>query len=151
MNFVHSGKLLILITLISLVACQNNDKTSEIESEVEVEKRIEVKEEVLPYNLNGTWVSHDKHGSSIIKINGSSDIQYSLIVDRGKDSPDSSRYYYYESSGLLGSFHEPSDTNFSVDIFISTDQFRFDFKIKDDIMYEVDKMGIQRTYHRIKE
>jgi hypothetical protein len=80
--------------------------------------------------LLGTWVRRGKTGFTMIDIRDTSDVLYREFIDRGgKDG-----YYYYSSKGTLGYWGAKT-------IWISTEKFRFDYKVKGDTLIGFDKEG----------
>ena len=93
------------------------------------------------FELKGTWIRFDKYGFSLIEIKDSLNITYTELEDRKAaiDTIISDRYWYYKSSAKMGFWN-------SLEIWIRTDKFRFDYKIKGDTLIEFDKMGDQGKY-----
>jgi hypothetical protein len=96
--------------------------------------------------LHGTWVLHNNSGFTLIEIKDTSNIlYYQFLVGHdsiGKSSTD--KVFYYKSKGKMGYWNN-DNTRFktNADIWISTDKYRFDYKVKGDTLIEVDKIGIQ--------
>ena len=93
----------------------------------------------------GTWVCHDQQGFKVIEITDSSDLKYTMMLDRKIyiDTITVDRYYFYKSAG-----------NMSVDaneiITLNTDRFVFNFKMSGDTLVEFDKTGPQSYYFKVK-
>ena len=97
------------------------------------------------YNgLQGTWVRQNKAGFTLIEIKDTSDVLYYGFLDRKAhiDTITQDRYFYYKSKATMGYWG-------SSEIWISTDKFRFDYKLKGDSLIEFDKMGDQGTFIKV--
>jgi hypothetical protein len=94
--------------------------------------------------LQGKWIRHNKEGFTLIEIKDTSNILYYQFADRKAviDTITNDRYWYYKSKATMG--HWDSTT-----IWISTDKFRFDYKIKGDTLIEFDKMGDQGRFIKV--
>ena len=97
------------------------------------------------YNgLQGTWVRNNKEGFTLIEIKDTSKVLYYQFLDREADlhKPTNDRFWYYKSKATMGYWG-------STAIWISTNKFRFDYKLKGDTLIEFDKMGDQGTFIRV--
>lgn len=102
--------------------------------------------------LQGTWVRQSKAGFTLIEIKDTSNILYYQFLDREIDlgEPLSDRYWYYKSKATMGYWNSPDNPyKAGVDIWIATDQFRFDYKLKGDTLIEFDKMGEQGWFVKV--
>lgn len=102
--------------------------------------------------LHGTWVRHNKTGFTLIEIKDTSNILYYQFLDRETElgKPTSDRYWYYKSKATMGFWNSPDNPyKADVDIWIATDQFRFDYKLKGDTLIEFDKMGNQGRFVKV--
>jgi hypothetical protein len=95
--------------------------------------------------LRGTWVRHNKTGFTLIEINDTSNVLYYEFGDRNTDlgKPNSDRFWYYKSKASMG-YRNGSN------IWITTDKFRFDYKLKGDTLIEFDKMGYQGAFVKVQ-
>ena len=86
--------------------------------------------------LQGTWVRHDKLGFTLIEIKDTSHVLYYQFADKKAliDTITTDRYWYYRANAKMG-YRDNSE------IWISTNKFRFDYKIKGDTLIEYDKTG----------
>jgi len=130
----------IFIVVIILNSC-DFQKTSKSDSNIKLEQI----DSTNYFELQGTWIWFDKFGFSIIEIKDSLNITYTLLEDRKSviDTIISDRFWYYKSSAKMGYWN-------SLNIWIKTDKFRFDYKIKGDTLIEYDKMGDQGKYVKMK-
>ncbi|MBX7154299.1 MAG: hypothetical protein K1X91_05015 [Bacteriodetes bacterium] len=94
--------------------------------------------------LHGTWFRQNKYGFTLIEIKDTSNVLYYQVSDRQADFDNikSDRFWYYKSKAIMGY----SDKNA---IWISTDKFRFDYKLKGDTLIEFDKMGDQGIFIKV--
>ncbi len=142
---------MIFVSIACLFSCANK-------SEKNV-KRVEEKviPSTSPYDYSkvyGTWVNYSKFGFTIIEIIDTTNATFQTFLDRRitGDSTIEDRYYYYKSKAKIGYRHIDIDPkNMSPRIWVSTDMFRFDYKLKKDTLIEYDKMGDQMILIRIKE
>ena len=77
---------------------------------------------------------------------------YYQVLDRAGESgePTTDRYWYYKSTSKLGAWNRPGVQYTSdADIWIDTDQFRFDYRIKGDTLIEIEKMGDQVRFVKV--
>jgi hypothetical protein len=95
--------------------------------------------------LHGTWVRQNKAGFTLIEIKDTSNVLYYDFLDRQMDlgKPTSDRFWYYKSKATMGYWDSSA-------IWISTDKFRFDYKLKGDTLIEFDKMGDQGTFIKVQ-
>lgn len=126
-------RLLSIISLFSIFfyACDNQDATNKTDSYAPQYQ-----------GLQGTWVRHNKEGFTLIEIKDTSHVLYYQFMDRKAESDD--RYWYYRSEASMGYWNNPVKAD--VDIWIFTDKFRFDYKLKGDTLIEYDKMGVQGKF-----
>lgn len=104
------------------------------------------------HGLNGTWVCHNKRGFKLIEIKDTSNVTFYMFMDRKAfdDTITTNRFWYYKSIGKMGYWNNPTNSlKANVDIWISTENYRFDFRIKGDTLIEVDKMGDQETFLKV--
>lgn len=103
--------------------------------------------------LRGTWVRHNKTGFTLIEIKDTSDVLYYQFLDKEADlsKPTSDRYWYYKSKATMGYWTSPNNPyKTDGDIWIATDKFRFDYKLKGDTLIEFDKMGDEGTFIKVQ-
>jgi hypothetical protein len=95
-------------------------------------------------SLKGTWIRHNREGFALIEINDTANVMYYEFADREynltKHTKD--RYWYYKSKARMAYWNSSA-------IMIGTDKFRFDYKIKGDILIEFDKMGDQGMFVKV--
>lgn len=93
--------------------------------------------------LSGTWVRHNTQGFAIIEIRDSNDITYYQMIDRKVyiDTITHDRYYFYKSAASMGM----SDTA----IWVQTDRFRFDYRLRNDSLIEFDNSGELGAFVRV--
>ncbi len=137
-------KLLLSICIFTIISfCCNNQKTKNNDDKVLKTHR----DDTTKYNgLQGTWVRHSKDGFTLIEIKDTSNIMYYQFIDRKVyiDTITSDRYAYYKSKATMGYWNNPNNPyKADVDIWISTDKVRFDYKLKGDTLIEFDKIGDQ--------
>lgn len=99
--------------------------------------------------LQGTWVRYDKYGFRLIEITDTAHVLYHGFTDRreASDTITHDRYWYYKSNATMG--YRGKD---SIDIWISTDRFRFDYRVeKNGNLTEHDKMGDQGTFVKVQK
>lgn len=96
--------------------------------------------------LQGTWLRNNKEGFTLIEIKDTFNILYYQFIDRkfDIDTITNDRYWYYKSNATMGYWNN-TDNPFKAasDIWIATDKFRFDYRLKGDTLIEIDKMGDQ--------
>lgn len=129
----------LFILIVALTSCENQKNSNS-------NKKNERVDSSNYFELKGTWIRFDKKGFSSIEIIDSLNVTYTVFEDNKAliDTITSKRYWYYKSSAKIGYFD-------SLNIWIETDKFRFDFKINEDTLIEYDKMGIQNKYLKMKE
>lgn len=135
-------KLLFIIFILATVFCSCRNETA---TDKEKSASIKSKGDSTKYNgLHGTWVRQNKAGFTLIEIKDTSNILYYQFLDREKDlgKPIPDRYWYYKSKATMGYWDSSA-------IWISTDKFRFDYKLKGDTIIEFDKMGDQGTFIKV--
>ena len=124
-----------LLTALSLTTFFCNYSNQSLENR----NPVTIKKDTVKYSgLQGTWVRHNKEGFTLIEIKDTSNISFYSFGDRKAeiDTITTDRYCYYKSTATLGYWDSST-------IWISTDKFRFDYKIKGDTLIEFDKMGDQ--------
>ncbi len=134
-------KVLIIFYLIVFFAACNN-QASEIKAD---NKIVSQTNNAANYTgLHGTWVRHNKNGFTLIEIKDTANVLYYQLTDRKVDidTITTDRYWYYRSKGTIG-YRD------SVTIWISTDKFRFDYKVKGDTLMEFDKTGDQGMFIKV--
>jgi hypothetical protein len=136
-------KLLFLIFIFTTVfcSCRNQTTTDKAKVTTAVQKGDTTKYK----GLQGTWVRNNKAGFTLIEIKDTSNVSYYQFLDRQLDlgKPTSDRYWYYKSKATMGYWDSSA-------IWISTDKFRFDYKLKGDTLIEFDKMGDQGTFIKVQ-
>ena len=131
----------ILIFTIAFYSCSNQTSTHNAKVITTIQKADTTK-----YNdLQGTWVQSNKAGFTLIEIKDTSNVTYYHFLDRQLDlgKPTSDRYSYYKSKATMGYWDSSA-------IWISTDKFRFDYKLQGDTLIEFDKMGDQGTFIKVQ-
>jgi hypothetical protein len=95
--------------------------------------------------LNGTWIRHNRMGFTLIEVSDTANVMYYEFTDREynltKHTKD--RFWYYKSKARMAYWDDST-------IMISTDKFRFDYKIEGDKLIEFDKMGDQGTFVKVQ-
>ena len=120
----------IIILAISLYTCDNTIKKDS-------SKVIQTSDSLHTFELKGSWVRCDKHGFVLIDITDSLHVSFTELYDRKADLDTiKDRYWYYNSQAKLGYWD-------STTIWIKTDKFRFDYRVKGDTLIEFDKTGVQ--------
>ena len=102
--------------------------------------------------IRGSWVKHDKEGFTLIEIIDTSNVLYFQFIDRKayNSNATENRYWYYKSRATFGYWNSPMNhVKTNTDIWIETDKFRFDYKIKGDTLIEFDKMGDQGKFVKV--
>jgi hypothetical protein len=141
--------LLILSALIIVFCCCSNQAPQEKKKVASNNQKADTAEYK---GLHGTWVRHNKTGFTLIEIQDTSNVLYYQFLDREADldKPTSDKYWYYKSKATMGYWNSPVNPyKADVDIWIATDKFRFDYKIKDDTLIEFDKMGEQGKFVKV--
>ncbi len=136
-------KILIAFYL-TIFFCSCNNQTSVIKPN---NKNVSQTKDITSHaGLHGTWVRHNQKGFTLIEIKDTSNILYYEFFDREADlhKPTNDRFWYYKSKAKMGYW----DSN-NAAIWISTDKFRFDYKVKGDTLIEFDKMGDQGTFMKV--
>lgn len=97
------------------------------------------------FELIGTWVRYNRSGFTLIEIKDTSNVLYYQFIDRQieTDKPSNDRFWYYKSKATMGYWNNSA-------IWIATDKFRFDYKLKGRILVEFDKMGDQGTFVEVR-
>lgn len=99
--------------------------------------------------LHGTWVRYGKYGFTLIEITDTAHVLYHQMIDRKEvdKAITHDRYWFYKSSAKMG--YRGND---STDIYILTDNFRFDYRVeKNGNLTEHDKMGDQGTFVKMQK
>ena len=143
-------KLFLTILIFTTVFCScSNQTTTEKDKLTSVIKKTDT----TKYNgLHGTWVRHNKEGFTLIEINDTSNVLYYEFADRkvNGDTITTDRYWYYKSKATMGYRSSPTNSyKADVHIWIATDKFRFDYKMKGDTLIEFDKMGDQGNFVKV--
>ncbi len=115
----------LLIVSILLVSCFSNQNNDNQEHENKVHR-------------TQTWLNQDVNGFSIIEIFADSTAKVQLAIDRHEHNEP---YYFYSGEGKIGLYE-----NANVDFWIKTPEFRFDFRLSGDTLFEISKMGVNRVY-----
>lgn len=143
-------KLLLILTISTVVFFSCGSQSSQEKKKVALAAQ---KVDTTEYKgLHGTWVRHNKAGFTLIEIKDTANILYYQFLDRETDlgKPMSDRYWYYKSKATMGYWNSPDNPyKADVDIWIATDQFRFDYKLKGDTLIEFDKMGDQGKFVKV--
>jgi hypothetical protein len=143
-------KLLFILTVSTIVFVSCGNQAAQEENKVALTNQ---KVDTTEYNgLHGTWVRHNKAGFTLIEIKDTSNIMYYQFLDRqaALGKPISDRYWYYKSKATLGYWNSPDNPyKADVDIWIATDEFRFDYKLRGDTLIEFDKMGDQGRFVKV--
>jgi hypothetical protein len=127
-----------IFTLISFGCTEaTNDKST-------ASKKVDADDIAKYTGLHGTWVRHNSDGFTIIEIKDTSKVSYCQVIDQKGDidTTTTDRYWYYKSKATMGYWDSSS-------IWISTDKFRFDYKLKSDTLIEFDKMGDQGIFIKV--
>ncbi|MBS1755630.1 MAG: hypothetical protein JST34_16445 [Bacteroidetes bacterium] len=134
-------KLLLTICILTSISFSCNQATNEKD---ETSKKVQQIDTTKFTGLHGTWVRHNKEGFTLIEIKDTSNIFYYQFADRKAyiDTITTDRYWYYKSKATLGYWDSSA-------IWISTDKFRFDYRLKDDTLIEFDKMGNQGKFIKV--
>lgn len=132
--------LIAFYLIVFLVACNNQASVIKEDNKIVSETNNATNYK----GLHGTWVRHNRSGFTLIEIKDTSNVLYYQLADRKVDidTITTDRYWYYKSKGTIG-YRD------SLTIWISTDKFRFDYKIKGDTLMEFDKMGDQGTFIKV--
>ena len=142
-------KLLSAICILATIFCACNNQT--FNSKSNTAKKTSGSDTKYK-GLHGTWVRHNREGFTLIEIKDTADILYYQFIDRKADidTTTSDRYWYYRSKATMGYWNSPANPyKADADIWISTDKFRFDYKLKGDTLIEFDKMGDQGQLIRV--
>lgn len=115
---------------------KNNDNIGSVIQEHKTNKYNE---------LIGTWVRHNRSGFTLIEIKDTSDVLYYQFIDRQIElrKPITDRFWYYKSKAKMGYWSDSA-------IWIATDKFRFDYKVKGRALIEFDKMGDQGAFVEVR-
>ena|ERR1700744_4915147 len=119
--------------LIALLSCEKQGKTAKQAARPKYK------------GLNGTWIHHDPVGFSLIEIKDTDSVTFYGFTDRQKRTNrklEENRYWFYKSKAKMGYWNSNS-------IWISTDKFRFDYRINGDTLIEYDKMGDQGKFVKV--
>ncbi len=130
-----------LISTTVCCSCSNQTATNKNKETSPIHKGNTTK-----YNgLRGTWVRYNNAGFTRIEIRDTSNVLYYQFLDRKADlgKPTSDGFWYYKSRATMGYWDSSA-------IWIGTDKFRFDYKIKADTLIEFDKMGDQGTFIKVQ-
>ena len=135
-------KLPIVLSIPTIVFCQCSNQ--ETPNKATVTSTMQKSDMPKYKGLQGTWVRHNKAGFTLIEIKDLSNVLYYQFLDREVDlaKPTSDRYWYYKSKATMGYWDSSA-------IWIATNKFRFDYKLKGDTLIEFDKMGDQGTFIKV--
>ena len=143
-------KLLLILPIWAIVFCNGSNQATQDKKKVaSINQKVDKAEHKA---IHGTWVRHSKTGFTLIEIKDTSNVLYYQFLDReaGRDKPISDRYWYYKSKATMGYWNSPDNPyKADGDIWIGTNQFRFDYKLKGDTLIEVDKMGDQGKFVKV--
>ena len=136
-------QLLSTISCLTILFCGCNNQAP-INKDDNKPRSAQQTDTVNDKGLHGTWIRHTKEGFTLIEIKDTSNIVYYQLVDRKADidTITTDRYWYYKSNATMGFWDSTS-------IWISTDKFRFDYKLKGDTLIEFDKMGDQGKFIKV--
>ncbi len=125
-----------------IIICACNNQSTENENIVQ--KSSVIQDSAIHNGLYGTWARHSKEGFSLIEIKDTANVLYYQFYDHKSynDTIRNDRYWYYKSTAKMGYW----DSN---TIWISTDKFRFDYKLRGDTLIEFDKMGEQGNFVKV--
>jgi len=143
-------KLLFILHVLTIVFCCCNNQPSQDNKKVDSTNQ---NLDATKYKgLHGTWVRFSKTGFTLIEIKDTSNVLYYQFIEKqpdlGKKLND--RYWYYKSNATMGYSNSPDNPyRADTDIWIATDQFRFDYKLKGDTLIEFDKMGEQGKFVKV--
>lgn len=133
--------IFLYLTVIILCGCnnqaiENKKTTAEIASTIQDNVRFK--------SLHGTWIRQNKYSCTFIEIKDTSNILYYQFINTHSESGTTANdgYWYYKSKAKMGYW----DTN---TVWITTDKFRFDYKLHGDTLLEFDKMGIQGKFIKV--
>jgi hypothetical protein len=134
-------KLLSTICFLTTIFCSCNQTSN---NKGDTSKKVQTVDTSKYEGLQGTWARHNKEGFTLIEIKDTANVLYNQFIDRKAhiDTIKSDRYWYYKSKATMGYWD-------STTIWISTDKFRFDYKVKDDTLIEFDKMGDQGKFIKV--
>jgi hypothetical protein len=144
-------KLLFILPILTIIFCCCGTQTSQDKTKAGSISQIVDTTEYK--GLHGTWVRHNKTGFTLIEIKDTSYVLYYQFLDRQMDlaKPTSDRFWYYKSKATMGYLNSPANPyKADVDIWIGTDKFRFDYKLKGDTLIEFDKMGEQGIFIKVQ-
>lgn len=127
-------KLIFILSVLIFVFCS----CSQV-SKAENDKTAEYKP------LRGSWQRENSEGSTLIEIIDTSMVFIHQFLKRepGSNGPVSDSIWYYKYEGTMG--YRDSST-----IWISTDNFRFYYKLKGDTLIELDNKGDQGVFIKKK-
>jgi hypothetical protein len=114
-----------------------------IQDKTTPDAKIDESNKVKYSGLHGTWVRRIKGALTLIEIKDTSDVHYYEFADMsaGKGRTNANPWYYI-SKGRIGYWDSKT-------IWIGTDKFRFDYKLKGDSLIEFDKMGDQGIFIKL--
>jgi hypothetical protein len=143
--------LLLTIFIFAAILCScGNQKTADKERPDPARQKTDTTKKYG--SLHGTWVRDNDEGFTLIEIEDTSDVYYYQFMDRKayEDTITHDRYWYYKSKATMGYWNSPDNKyKADVDIWIATDKFRFDYRIKGDTLIEYDKMGDQGIFVKV--
>ena len=134
-------KLLPAICILTSIFFGCNQTTNDRD---ETSKKVQQIDTTKYTRLQGTWIRHNKEGFTFIEIKDTSNILYYQFADRKADidTITTDRYWYYKSKATMSYWDSSA-------IWISTDKFRFDYRLKGDTLIEFDKMGDQGKFIKV--
>ncbi|GAA4053654.1 hypothetical protein GCM10022409_45780 [Hymenobacter glaciei] len=103
------------------------------------------------HRLAGTWVGRRKDGFDLLKIKLDSTGTYTTFIDRNQTPgllPDTLRYFLYESPVHVT--YTPRTPRHQATASVLTCKFRFDYNVEADTLIEIDKMGVQGKFIRVR-
>ena len=135
-------KLAIAFFWLTTLACSCNNQPKENKA---LNKNIAIEQDTTVFiGLHGTWFRQSKYSFTLIEIKDTSNVLYYQVLDRQADIDTiiSDRFWYYKSKATMGYWDKNA-------IWISTDKFRFDYRINGDTLIEFDKMGDQGKFIKV--
>ncbi len=150
LHFKNMTKPFTIISFLSMFfyACDN-----QVTNKTDNSTKLRLVDTAKNQGLHGTWVRHNREGFTLIEINDTSNVLYYEFTDRKAeiDTITIDRYWYYKSKAKMGYWNSPDNPiKADVDIWVSTDSFRFDYKLKGDTLIEYDKMGEQGEFIKVR-
>jgi len=129
----------ICILSLILFSCNQTAKYKD-----ETSKKVQSADTEKYSGLQGTWVRYTKRNFTLIEIKDTSNVLYYQFIERKPemDKITTDHYWYYRSIATMGYWDNST-------IWVATDKFRFDYKLKSDTLIEFDKMGDQGKFIKV--